>query len=287
MKKMTVIGGGVMGTGIAYTAAMCGFSVSLVEPFPQARAKTAQTIEQYIQKGRKKGKLSEEEAERVKASLHIVASLQESDANCDVVIEAVPEQLDLKKKIFEEIDAYVSEHTLLATNTSTMSPTEIGAFTKRPHQVIAMHFFNPVPSMPLIEIIKGLETSDATVEKAKMVAEMMKKETVVVNEFPGFITSRISALVGNEAFRMLQEGVGTPEEIDKAIKFGLHYPMGPFELGDLVGLDTRLNNLRYLHETLGETYRPAPLLVKYVKAGRLGRKAGKGVYSYDEEGKRL
>jgi len=164
-----------------------------------------------------------------------------------------------------------------------MSPTEIASFTKRPDQVIAMHFFNPVHKMRLVEIIRGLETSDETAGAVKEAAMKMGKETVVVNEFPGFVTSRISALVGNEAFYMLQEGIGTPEEIDKAIKLGLNYPMGPFELGDLVGLDTRLNNLKYLHKKLGEKYRPAPLLEKYVKAGRLGRKTGRGVYEYNKE----
>ncbi len=145
---------------------------------------------------------------------------------------------------------------------------------------MAMHFFNPVHLMPLIELVRGLETSDETVAALEQVARQMQKETVVIREFPGFVTSRISALVGNEAFYMLQEGLGTPEEIDKAIKLGLNYPMGPFELGDLVGLDTRLHNLKYLHEKLGEKYRPAPLLEQYVKAGRLGRKTGRGVYDY-------
>ncbi|HET7629555.1 MAG TPA: 3-hydroxyacyl-CoA dehydrogenase family protein, partial [Bacillales bacterium] len=158
-----------------------------------------------------------------------------------------------------------------------------GSFTSRPEKVIAMHFFNPVHKMPLVEIIRGLETSNETAEMAEQTAKQMGKETVVANEFPGFITSRISTLVGNEAFKMLEEGLARPEEIDKAIKLGLNYPMGPFELGDLVGLDTRLNNLNYLHETLGERFRPSPLLVKYVKAGRLGRKTGKGVYDYTKE----
>lgn len=163
-----------------------------------------------------------------------------------------------------------------------MSPTELGSYTSRPEQVIAMHFFNPVHKIPLVEIARGLETSDQTTNAIRRAAEQMGKETVVVNEFPGFVTSRISALVGNEAFYMLQEGVGTPEEIDKAIKLGLNFPMGPFELVDLVGLDARLNNLNYLHQTLGEKYRPCPLLVKYVKAGRLGRKTGCGVYDYPD-----
>jgi 3-hydroxybutyryl-CoA dehydrogenase len=181
---------------------------------------------------------------------------------------------------------YAKEECFFATNTSTMSPTEIASFTKRPERVIAMHFFNPVHKMPLVEIIRGLETNKETVAVVNEVARKMGKETVTINEFPGFVTSRISALVGNEAFYMLQEGLGTPEEIDKAIKLGLNYPMGPFELGDLVGLDTRLNNLNYLHEKLGEKYRPAPLLEQYVKAGRLGRKTGKGVYDYSRGGNR-
>jgi 3-hydroxybutyryl-CoA dehydrogenase len=212
------------------------------------------------------------------------SSLEETAAGTDLVIEAVPENLSIKKNVFETIDKHAPKHCYFATNTSTMSPTEIASFTNRPGQVIAMHFFNPVHKMPLIEIVKGLDTSEDTVKVANEVAARMGKETVTVNEFPGFVTSRISALVGNEAFYMLQEGVGSPEEIDKAIKLGLNYPMGPFELGDLVGLDTRLNNLNYLHETLGEKYRPCPLLVKYVKAGRFGRKSGKGVYDYSEQG---
>ena len=200
--------------------------------------------------------------------------------NADLIIEAVPELASIKKQVFEKIEEHASTDCYFATNTSTMSPTEIASFGKRPEKTIAMHFFNPVHKMPLVEIVRGLETSDETVEMIKQVAVNMGKETVVINEFPGFVTSRISALVGNEAFYMLQEGLGTPEEIDKAIKLGLNYPMGPFELVDLVGLDARLNNLNYLHEKLGEKYRPAPLLEQYVKAGRLGRKSGKGVYDY-------
>jgi 3-hydroxybutyryl-CoA dehydrogenase len=161
-----------------------------------------------------------------------------------------------------------------------MSPTEIGAQTSRPDKVVAMHFFNPVHKMKLIEIIRGLETSDDTVRMVKEVGEKLKKETVEVNEFPGFVTSRMNCLIGNEAMNMLMEGVASAEDIDKALKLGLNHPMGPLALADLVGLDTRLRNMEYLYQTLGEKYRPCPLLIKYVKAGRLGKKSGSGFYQY-------
>lgn len=284
IKQVAVIGSGVMGRGIAYVSAVGGFQVNLVDVNEKALESAKSEIDSIFEKGLERKKITIEEMEAAKARLFFTTSIEEAAKQADLVIEAVPEKIEIKKDVFEKLDANAPAHCILATNTSTMSPTEIGSFTKRPDKVIAMHFFNPVHKMPLVEIIRGLETSDETAELVKAAAEKMKKETVVVNEFPGFVTSRISALVGNEAFYMLQEGVGTPEEIDKAIKLGLNYPMGPFELADLVGLDTRLNNLNYLHKTLGEKYRPAPLLVKYVKAGRLGRKTGRGVYDYTNKG---
>ncbi|MDW2878494.1 MULTISPECIES: 3-hydroxyacyl-CoA dehydrogenase [Bacillaceae] len=282
MKKIVVIGSGVMGRGIAYVSAASGFQTVLVD-ISDAQLKDAEKeISSIMQKGVQRGKMTENEVSNTWEKLHFSVSLASNAAEADLIIEAVPERLDIKRNIFEVIDQHASEDCIFASNTSTMSPTEIGSFTGRPDKVLAMHFFNPVHKMPLVEIVKGLETSDESVEFIRQTAEEMGKETVIINEFPGFVTSRISALVGNEAFYMLQEGVGTAEEIDKAIKLGLHYPMGPFELGDLVGLDTRLNNLKYLHEKLGEKYRPAPLLEQYVKAGRLGRKSGRGVYEYGE-----
>ncbi|RBP96207.1 3-hydroxyacyl-CoA dehydrogenase [Cytobacillus firmus] len=280
MKNIVVIGSGVMGRGIAYVSAVGGFYTTLVDISREQLTQAEREIDSIFEKGIARNKITAADMEAGKNRLSYSVSLAQHVSAADLVIEAVPEVMDIKRNIFEVIDQHAPEHCCFATNTSTMSPTEIGSFTKRPDKVIAMHFFNPVHKMPLVEIIKGLETSEETAQSIKRAAGQMGKETVVINEFPGFVTSRISALVGNEAFYMLQEGLGTPEEIDKAIKLGLNYPMGPFELGDLVGLDTRLNNLKYLHSKLGEKYRPAPLLEQYVKAGRLGRKTGRGVYDY-------
>nr|WP_041256302.1 3-hydroxyacyl-CoA dehydrogenase [Exiguobacterium antarcticum] len=284
VQQMVVVGAGVMGRGIAYVAAASGFDVTLVDVEQKLLTSAQQELETIADKAIIRGKMTTEEVEQLFSRLSYATDLKESVKGANLVIEAVPERLDIKRTVFETLDQYAPAGCIFATNTSTMSPTEIASFTKRPERVMAMHFFNPVHRMPLVELARGLETSDETVMICETVAQQMGKETVVIQEFPGFVTSRISALVGNEAFYMLQEGLGTPEEIDKAIKLGLNYPMGPFELGDLVGLDTRLNNLRYLHEKLGEKYRPAPLLEQYVKAGRLGRKTGRGVYDYSDSG---
>ncbi|GLI86207.1 3-hydroxybutyryl-CoA dehydrogenase [Rossellomorea marisflavi] len=283
MRNLVVVGSGVMGRGIAYVSAVGGYRTTLVDIKEEQLLRAEREIAGYLQKGIERQKLSADQYEEAKGNLQYSTNLSIAVSDADFVIEAVPEDRELKRSVFQVLDAHAPESCYFATNTSTMSPTEIGSYTKRPQKVIAMHFFNPVHKMPLIEIIKGLETDEETVEAVREAASSMGKETVIINEFPGFVTSRISALVGNEAFFMLQEGLGTPEDIDKAIKLGLNYPMGPFEVGDLVGLDTRLNNLKYLHEKLGDKYRPAPLLEQYVKAGRLGRKTGRGVYEYSVE----
>ncbi|OZI13678.1 3-hydroxybutyryl-CoA dehydrogenase [Bacillaceae bacterium SAS-127] len=283
MKNITVIGSGVMGRGIAYVSAVGGYNITVVDINETALKSAESELSIIFEKGVSKGKITNEEAIQAKENLHFSNEMAASVSSSDLIIEAVTEKTEIKRQVFESLEQHAPAHCIFATNTSTMSPTEIASFTKRPEKTIAMHFFNPVPKMPLVEIIRGLETSDETADAVREAAKKMGKETVVINEFPGFVTSRISALVGNEAFYMLQEGLGTPEEIDKAIKLGLNYPMGPFELVDLVGLDARLNNLNYLHEKLGEKYRPAPLLEQYVKAGRLGRKTGRGVYDYTTE----
>ena len=287
VEKLVVAGSGVMGRGSAYGAALSGFSVTLVDVKESALESANKEIQGILEKGIALGKVTQEQASACEKNLTYGLDLDKAARNADLIIEAVPEKAELKRHVFETVDQAARPHCLFATNTSTMSPTEIASFAKRPEKTIAMHFFNPVHKMPLVEIVRGLETSDETVETIKEVAEKMGKETVIINEFPGFVTSRISTLIGNEAFYMLQEGLGSPEDIDKAIKLGLGFPMGPFELVDLVGLDTRLNNLRYLHEKLGEKYRPAPLLEQYVKAGRLGRKTGKGVYDYTNKQEEL
>lgn len=280
MKTIAVIGAGTMGKGIAYASAVAGYKVIVNDISVEKMRVAKNDIFQLLEKSAEKGFLDKQLSITVKNNLHFEIDFKTAVKDTDLIIEAVLEKIDLKIKIFQYAEKYCPKHTVFATNTSTMSPTEIGAQTSRPDRFIAMHFFNPVHKMKLIEIIKGMDTSRETVTAIRKVANRMDKETVEVNEFPGFVTSRINALIGNEAMNMLMEGVASVEDIDKAIKLGLGHPMGPLELADLVGLDTRLRNMEYLHQTLGEKYRPSPLLVKYVKAGRFGRKNKKGFYDY-------
>lgn len=279
IKKIGVIGAGIMGHGIAHVAALGGFDVIMQDIAAEVLKKSLRSIEQKMEKGIQLGKLTAEDKEGAVQKIEITTQLNKM-AEVDFIIEAAPEDLKIKIAIFEELDRICPEGVIFTTNTSAKSITELASSTKRPDRFIGMHFFNPVHIMKLVEIVKGLETDKKTVQAVQYISGRMNKETVLINEYPGFVTSRINALIGNEAFYMLMEGVGSAEDIDKAIKLGLNHPMGPFEMIDLVGLDTRLKVLEYLHESLGEKYRPCPLLVKYVKAGRLGRKVGRGVYQY-------
>ncbi|WP_409300351.1 3-hydroxyacyl-CoA dehydrogenase family protein [Peribacillus sp. SCS-155] len=283
MKYLSVIGAGTMGRGIAYTAALNGFSVLLQDMNEETVLAAKEYIKKELKRSADHSYIQPEQMESALSNIQYTTNFKEAAERPDIVIEAVYESIPLKMDIFKSLDELCPPHTILATNTSTLSPTEIASQTGRPQQCVAMHFFNPVHKMKLVEIIRGLDTADETVAIAKDVAERLGKETVEVNEFPGFVTSRMNCLIGNEAMNMLMEGVASAKDIDKAMKLGLNHPMGPLELADLVGLDTRLRNMEYLYQTLGEKYRPCPLLIKYVKAGRLGRKSGQGFYDYRKQ----
>jgi 3-hydroxybutyryl-CoA dehydrogenase len=282
VKTIAVIGAGTMGRGIAHAAALGSYRTILEDILPNALRRAETEMRANLDKAVEIGKVSASDADAAFARLEYASTVQEAAREADLVIEAVPEELESKIEIFTLLDKICRPITVLASNTSSLSVTEIAGVTYRAKKIVGMHFFNPVHKMKLLEIVRALETDDDTLATAVDVGRRMGKEVVVIKESPGFVTSRINAMIGNEAFYMLQEGVATAEDIDKALKLGLNHPMGPFELVDLVGLDTRLHILEYLHKTLGEKFRPAPLLVQYVKAGRLGRKAGRGVFEYPE-----
>lgn len=283
VRTIAVIGAGTMGRGIAHVAAVGGYRTILEDLLPNALRRAETEIRSNLDKAVELGKISAADASHAAGRLEYAGSVEEAAREADLVIEAVPEEMESKIEIFTLLDKICRPGTILASNTSSLSITEIASVTYRARKCIGMHFFNPVHKMKLLEVVRALETDEETVTTCVEVGRRMGKEVVVIKESPGFITSRINAMIGNEAFYMLQEGVASAEDIDKALKLGLNHPMGPFEMVDLVGLDTRLHILEYLHKTLGEKYRPSPLLVQYVKAGRLGRKAGRGVYEYPEQ----
>ena len=283
IQSVAVIGAGIMGRGIAQAAALAGYRTILEDLLPNALRKAEEEIRDNLDKAAERGKLTAADAGAAFTRLKFAGSVEEAAREADLVIEAVPEEMESKVEIFTLLDKICRPETILASNTSSLSITEIASVTYRAPKCVGMHFFNPVHKMKLLEIVRGLETDQESVAAAAEVGRAMDKEVVIIKESPGFVTSRINAMIGNEAFFMLQEGVASAADIDKALKFGLNHPMGPFELVDLVGLDTRLHILEYLHRSLGEKYRPAPLLVQYVKAGRLGRKSGRGVYEYPEK----
>jgi 3-hydroxybutyryl-CoA dehydrogenase len=286
IETIGVIGAGTMGRGIAYAALVGGYRTVLEDVSPEVLAQGVDYIHQSLEDGVSRGKLSPEQRDAATANFETERSAEEACRQADLLIEAVPEEMEVKLEMFTIFDKFAKPNAVLASNTSSLSITEIAAITSRPENCLGMHFFNPVPKMKLLEIVRALETSEEAIMTCAEVGRRMGKEVVIVRDSPGFITSRINAMIGNEAFYMLQEGIASARDIDRALKLGLNHPMGPFELVDLVGLDVRLSILEYLHRTLGEKYRPCPLLVQYVNAGRLGRKSGRGVYEYDSAGEK-
>lgn len=282
VETIAVIGAGTMGRGIGYAAALGGYQTVLEDVNESALAKALDWIRETFEEGVKRGKV--EPAVRDAALTRIVTcqAVDEAIRDAELIIEAVPEELEMKQEVFTIFDKFAKPNAIFASNTSSLSISEFTGSVVARERCIGMHFFNPVPKMRLVEIVRTPHTTDETVATCVAVAHRMHKEIVIVHEAPGFITSRINALIGNEAFAMLGAGIASAADIDKAIKLGLNHPMGPFEMVDLVGLDVRLKILEYMHWTLGETYRPSKLLRQYVQEGRLGRKTGRGVYDYTQ-----
>lgn len=278
---ITVIGAGTMGNGIAHVAAQSGFNVTIVDVSEAALTRALDTIAKNLDRQVKKEAISEDEKNATISRIGTSTSLETAAANADLVIEAASENFDVKKKIFGTLDAVCKDDAFLATNTSSISITELAAVTKRADKVIGMHFFNPVPVMKLCEIIRGLATSDATYATIKALAEQMGKTPVEVQDYPGFISNRILMPMINEAIYCVMEGIASPEDIDTVMKLGMAHPMGPLTLADFIGLDVCLSIMEVLHDGLGDSkYRPCPLLRKMVAAGYLGRKSGRGFYTY-------
>ena len=281
-EAVIVVGSGLMGTGIAHAFVIAGYAVTLVDLQAAALEKSTAAIRKILDDGVKLSKITEDQARAAAQRLTTSTELARALTNPAVglLLETVTESMQLKTAIAREADAALPERAVIATNTSALSVTEIAAATQRADRVIGMHFFNPVHKMKLVEIVRALGTSAETVERARAWSAAIGKTSILVEESPGLTTSRMSALAGNEAMYMLMEGVASAEDIDTAMRGAFNHPMGPLELGDLTGWDTRLAVLQYLHATFGEKFRPCPLITKMVKAGRLGRKTGHGVYRY-------
>jgi 3-hydroxybutyryl-CoA dehydrogenase len=276
-ETVCVVGAGQMGSGIAQVAAVAGYDVTLVDVAPEQLKRARSGIERSLAKMVEKGRVEAGDAE---AALGRIATAGEPGP-ADLAIEAATEDVDLKLRIFRDLDAAAGDRAVLASNTSSIPITRLAAVTSRPERVVGMHFMNPVPLMPLVELIRGLETSDEAAATVRAAAERMGKTVAESRDFPGFIANRILLPMINEAVYCLMEGVGDRESIDTVMKLGMSHPMGPLQLADLIGLDTCLAIMEVLHEGLGDSkYRPCPLLRSYVEAGRLGRKAGRGFYEY-------
>jgi 3-hydroxybutyryl-CoA dehydrogenase len=280
-ERVVIAGAGLMGTGIAHAFAASGFATILVDTSSAALERARNEIAAILSTGVKLGKLAQSDAVAAGERLTVSTELAAACRGATLFVETVSEQLAVKKAVVAEAQPMLAADAVIATNTSALSVTEIATAVPCPERVIGMHFFNPVHKMKLVELVMGLDTSAATIARARDYTQAIGKTSIVVNETPGLTTSRMSAMLGNEAMYMLLEGTASAEDIDTALRLGLNHPMGPLELGDMTGWDTRLAVLRYLHQTLGEKFRPCPLIIKMVAAGRVGRKAGRGVYVYE------
>nr|WP_315189774.1 3-hydroxyacyl-CoA dehydrogenase [uncultured Albidiferax sp.] len=283
---VVVVGAGLMGTGIAHAFASSGFTTVLVDTNAVAVERAQQAVHKILDDGVKLGKVEAAAADAAKARLTVHTDLAVAATGAHLLVETVSENLAVKKAVVAQAAAVMAAGAIYATNTSALSVTEIATAVANPDRVVGMHFFNPVHKMKLVELVRGLATSDEAIALTRDYSDAIGKTSIVVNESPGLTTSRMSALAGNEAMWMLQEGTASAEDIDTALRLGFNHPMGPLELGDLTGWDTRLAVLKYLHQTLGEKFRPCPLIIKMVAAGRYGRKTGHGVYQY-ENGQRV
>ena len=282
VKKVAVVGGGTMGNGIAQVFATAGFEVELIDAKPEFVERALGTIGRNLERVAKKQMWDEGRARTILGRIH-GGTVLDAAKDCQLAVEAVTEDIALKRQIFERLDSVAPVNAILATNTSSISITEIAAITRRPAQVIGMHFMNPVPVMALVEIIRGLATSDATYAITDELSRRLGKTPVEVNDYPGFVSNRILMPMINEACYALMEGVATKEAIDTVMKLGMNHPLGPLQLADLIGLDTCLNIMNVLHAGFGDSkYRPCPLLRKMVTAGWLGRKSGRGFYEYPQ-----
>ncbi len=283
IRRVAVIGAGTMGHGIAQVAAMAGYQVALRDTTEELVQRGLDRIRQNLDEGVMRGKVQYETRADALARLTTHTDLAEAVREADLVIEAVPEKFDLKVEVLHELDAHAPAHAILATNTSSFSITDLQQTTKRPGRVLGLHFFNPVHIMKLVEVVRGRQTDESVVEAAVAFSGRLGKDPIVVNDAPGFASSRLGIALGLEAMRMVEEGVASPEAIDKAMELGYRHPMGPLRLTDLVGLDVRLDIANYLHEALGsERFRPPEILKRLVAEGKLGRKSGQGFYRWEE-----
>ena len=283
IRQITILGTGTMGRGIAYLAAVAGYDTVLFDADAGALDAAKAGIDSILRKGVEKGKLAQGDADAASARLQIVPELEPAVSGADLILEAVPESYELKTDLFAQVDLYCGVDTILASNTSSISITKLASNVERRERFIGMHFFNPPHVMKLIEIVRGERTDDRTVNQVREIAEKMGKTPIVVRDSPGFATSRLGVAIGLEAIRMLEEGVGSAEDIDRAMELGYNHPMGPLRLTDLVGLDVRLGIAEYLASTLGPRFEPPQLLRDLVAQGKLGKKTGQGFYAWPNE----